>query len=194
MWPAFGKPPWKKISASPWEGIGCSGMIEKAEQREELPSLWKTPSKHKSLLSAPILFYSNLCPSTAGSNPPPESSNFLCPLLSLSRLLPVAPQCHLSNDILVFQLILHPLSATVLLIVHRPSIIFHSGDVSSPFPFCFGYVLDYVTLVLCLMMVRILSFSSTLSIFLSMARWLVSSFFTNAFVKRPCLASTCCCW
>ena len=41
-----------------------------------------------------------------------------------------------------------------------------------------------VTLVLCLMMVlRILSFSLTLSIFLSTARWLVSSFFTTAFVR-----------
>ena len=40
-----------------------------------------------------------------------------------------------------------------------------------------------VTLVLCLMMVlRILSFSWALSIFLSMAGWLVSSFFTNASV------------
>ena len=40
-----------------------------------------------------------------------------------------------------------------------------------------------VTLVLCLMMVlRILSFSLTLSIHISIARWLVSSFFTNAFV------------
>ena len=44
------------------------------------------------------LFYSRLCPSTAGSSPPPESSIFLCPLLSLSILLPVAPQCQLSND------------------------------------------------------------------------------------------------
>ena len=25
-----------------------------------------------------------------------------------------------------------------------PSSIFHSGDVSSPFPFCIGYILDYV--------------------------------------------------
>ena len=41
----------------------------------------------------------------------------------------------------------------------------------------------FVTLVLCLMMVsRILSFSLTFSIFLHMAGWLVSRFFTNAFV------------
>ena len=59
------------------------------------------------------LFYSKLCPPTAGRSPPPESSSFLCPLLSFSKPLPVAPQCHLSNDVLVFQLILHPLSATL---------------------------------------------------------------------------------
>ena len=41
-----------------------------------------------------------------------------------------------------------------------------------------------VSLVLCLMMVLwILSFSLTLRIFLSIAHWLVSSFFTNAFVR-----------
>ena len=67
-----------------------------------------------------IVFYSRLCPSTAGSSPLPESSNFLCPLLSLSIPLPVAPQCHLSNDILIFQLILCPSSATLcsLVMVH----------------------------------------------------------------------------
>ena len=53
------------------------------------------------------LFYSGLCHSTAGSTPPPESSSFLCPVLSLSIPLPFALQCHLSNDVLVFQLILH---------------------------------------------------------------------------------------
>ena len=57
---------------------------------------------------------------------------------------------------------------------NSPSIIFHSGDVSSPFPFRIGYVLvDFVTLVLFLMVVlRILSFSLTLSNLLSIARWL----------------------
>ena len=60
-----------------------------------------------------ILFYPRLCPSTAGSSPPPESSIFLCPLLSSSIPLLVAPQCHLSNDVWVFRLILHPLSATL---------------------------------------------------------------------------------
>ena len=42
-----------------------------------------------------------------------QSSTFLCPLLSLSIPLLVVPQCHLSNDVLVFRLILHPLSATL---------------------------------------------------------------------------------
>ena len=62
-------------------------------------------------------FYSRLCPSTAGSSPPPWSSIFLCPLLSSSVPLLVAPQCHLSNDFLVFQLILHPLLVFVCLFV-----------------------------------------------------------------------------
>ena len=108
-----------------------------------------------SVLFCSILFCCRLCPSasTAGSSPLPESSIFLCPLLSLSIpllvapqchlsnflcpllslsiplpvapqchlslslsmsiLLPVAPQCHLSNDVLVFWLIWHPVSATL---------------------------------------------------------------------------------
>ena len=46
-----------------------------------------------------------------------------------------------------------------------------------------SYILDYVCHSgLPMMMLRILSYSLTFSIFLSMARWLVSSFFTNAFV------------
>ena len=38
------------------------------------------------------LLCSSLCPSTAGSSPPPESSSFVFPSLSLSFLPPVAPQ------------------------------------------------------------------------------------------------------
>ena len=64
-----------------------------------------------------ILFHSRLCPSTAGSNCLPESSNYFCPLLSLSIPLPVAPQCHLTSDILVFQLILPFTCHAVLLMV-----------------------------------------------------------------------------
>ena len=53
---------------------------------------------------------------------------------------------------------------------NSPSVIFHSGDVSSPFPFRIGYILNYVTLVLCLMKVLwILSFSVIWSIFLSLS-------------------------
>ena len=59
--------------------------------------------------------------------------------------------------------------------------VLQSGNVSGPFPF---RMVMSVTQVICLMMVlRILSFSLTFSIFLSMARWLVSSFFINAFVR-----------
>ena len=71
------------------------------------------PTLFYSILFYSILFYSRVCPSTAGSSSPPESSIFLCPLLSSSIPLLVAPQCHLSNDLLVFRLILHPLSATL---------------------------------------------------------------------------------
>ena len=55
---------------------------------------------------------------------------------------------------------------------------------SSPFPFRIGYVLDYVCHFGSLPNGGATnSFSLTLSILLSMARWLVSSFFTNAFVR-----------
>ena len=109
-----------------------------------------------------ILFYSTLCPSTAGSSPLPEFSNFLCPLLSLSIPLPVAPQCHLSNDVLVFQLILHALSS-VLLIVHRLSFIL----AMCPAHFHFALVTYWtmpVTGSLPNGVLRILSLSLTLSI------------------------------
>ena len=94
------------------------------------------------LLYCSVLFYSGLCPSPAGSSPPPESSNFLCPLLSLSILLPVAhnvicPTTFWSSN-WPYALYL-PLCAS-----NGPSNIFHSGDVSSPFLFRVGYVLDYV--------------------------------------------------
>ena len=50
------------------------------------------------------IYYSRLCPSTERISPSPDSSVFLYPLLSLSILLPVAQQCHISNNILVFHL------------------------------------------------------------------------------------------
>ena len=66
-------------------------------------------------ISQTILFYSKLCPSNAGSNPPPvlQLSLSFAILVHTSILLPVAPQYHLSNDVMVFQLILHTLSATL---------------------------------------------------------------------------------
>ena len=110
----------------------------------------------------------------------PPSFSVLCSPCPYHSLLPhniISPMTLWSfNSSYTFYL---PLCAS-----KSPSIIFHSGNFSSPFPFHISYVLDYVTLVLCLMMVlRILSSSLTLSIFLSIARWLVSSFFTNGFVR-----------
>ena len=72
---------------------------------------------------------------------------------------------------------------SVLLIVHLLSFI----QAMCPAHFHFVLVTYWtmsVTLVLCLVVVlRIMSFGLTLSILLSIARWLVSSFFTNAFVR-----------
>ena len=96
------------------------------------------------------LFYSRLCPSTARSSPPPKASNFLCPLLSLSIPLPVVPQCHLSNGVLVFQPMFF-ICHSVLLIVHLLSFI----RVMCPAHFHFAlvkYRTMSVTLVFCLMM------------------------------------------
>ena len=130
-----------------------------------------------------ILSCSWLRPSTAESSPPPESSKFLCPLLSLSIPLPVAPQCHLSNDVLVFRLILHPLSATLCFLWSIYCLSF--GRCVQPISILNWLRIGMsVTPLLCLMMVlRILSFSLTFSSVLLVARWLVSSFFTNAFVR-----------
>ena len=72
---------------------------------------------------------------------------------------------------------------SVLLIAHLLSFI--RAMCSAHFHFVLvTYWTMSVTLVLCLMVVlRILSSSLTLSILLSIACWLVSSFFTNAFVR-----------
>ena len=73
-------------------------------------------------------------------------------------------------------------------ICHSVLLITHSGDVSSPFPFTLvRYWTMSVTLVLCLRtLLPILSCSLTFSTFLSMAHWLVSSFFTKSmgFLRR----------
>ena len=49
-----------------------------------------------------FLFYSRLCPSPAGSSPPQEYPNFLCPLLSLSIPFSLTPQCHISTSVPLF--------------------------------------------------------------------------------------------
>ena len=141
-----------------------------------------------SILFYSILFYSRLCPFTTESSPPPGSSNFLSPFLSLSMPLSVAPamsslQRRSGLPTYLTRLICH----SVLLIVHLLSFI--RAMCPAHFHFVlFTYWTMSVTLVLCLMMVlRILSFSLTVSIFLSIARWLVSSVFTNVrdHVWRP---------
>ena len=67
-------------------------------------SLWAQTSL-ASLLFYSTVFYSKLFPST-GSSHLPECPNFLCPLLSLSIRFHVAPQCHLSNGVFFFQMML----------------------------------------------------------------------------------------
>ena len=72
---------------------------------------------------------------------------------------------------------------SVLLIVHLLSFVRAMCPAHFHFVLVTYWTLS-VTLVLCPMMVsRILSFSLILNIFLSMACWLVSSFFTNALVR-----------
>ena len=107
----------------------------------------------------------------------PPSFSVLCYLCPYRSLLPTMPSLQwrfgLPTDLIPF--ICH----SVLLIVHLIALI----RAMCPAHFHFilvMYLTMSVTLVLCLMMVlRILSFSLTLSIFLSIARWIVLSFFTN---------------
>ena len=96
--------------------------------------------------------------------------------------LPVGGQCHPSNNVLVFQLIFTPfICHSVLPLVHLLSFIMCLAH------FGFALVMYWsmsVTLVLCVMvMLRILYFSLIFSIGLSLARWLVSNFFTNVFAR-----------
>ena len=169
-------------SDSVWTWIGLAKMEPKGETALSYMLLYQNVFILSQMFSSTfaILFYSRLCSSTAGSSPPPESSIFLCPLLSSSIPLLVAPECHLSNDVFGLPTDLTPsVCHSVLLIVHLLSFI----RAMCPFVLVTYWTMS-VTLVLCLMVVlRILSFSLTLSILLSIARWLVSSFFTNDFVK-----------
>ena len=75
---------------------------------------------------------------------------------------------------------------SVLLMIHLLSVIWRCVQpISISHWLRIGSWTLSVALVLCLMTVlRILSFSLTVSTFLSMACWLVSSFFTNAFVRE----------
>ena len=83
----------------------------------------------------------------------------------------------LPNDLTPF------ISHCVLLIMDLLSVIRAMCPAHSHFLLVTYWTMS-VTLVLCLMMVlQILSFSLTLSILLFIARWLVSSFFTYAFVR-----------
>ena len=116
----------------------------------------------RDICTSDLVFYSRLCPSTAGSSPPPVSSNFLCPLLSLSIPLLVAPQCHLSDDVLVFRSFdLTPFMChSVLLIVHLLS--FSLAMCPAHFNFVLvTYWTMSVVLVLCLMMVLRVQYTDT---------------------------------
>ena len=107
-----------------------------------------------------VLLCSRLCPSTARSalrQSPPTFSvlRYSCSYCSLLPHYVISPTTFWSSN-WSYALYL-PLCAS-----NSPSVVFHSGDVSSPFPFRIGYVFDYVTVVLCLMIVwRILSLSLT---------------------------------
>ena len=65
--------------------------------------------------------------------PSPESSYFLCTLLS-AMLLIFAPQCHLSNDVSVFRLTLHPgVCHSVLLTTRHLSFVWTKCPANSHF-------------------------------------------------------------
>ena len=88
-----------------------------------------------------VLFCSRLCLSTARNSPPPEFSNGLlcypCPYRSLLPHNVISSTTFWSSDWShTFYL---PLRAS-----NYPSVVFLPVDVSSPFPFRIGYVLDYV--------------------------------------------------
>ena len=136
-----------------------------------------------SILFCSILFHSRLCSSTVGSSPPPVFHLSL----SFAILIHTAPCCPTMSSLQRRFGLLADLTPSVchsvLLIVHLLS--FTRAMCPAHFHFLLvTYWTMSVTLVLCLMaMLRILSFSLTLSILLFIARWLVSSFFTNAFVR-----------
>ena len=154
LWPVF-------VSTHHEDSVISTRVLEYTQMNEP------DPGKGVTVCCVPILFCSRLCPSTAGSSPPPESSIFLCPLLSSSIPLLVAPQCHLSSDVLVFPTDLTPsVCHSVLLTVHLLSDNLSFGWCVQPISI--SYWTMSITLVLCLMVVlQILSPSLTLSILLS---------------------------
>ena len=121
--------------------------------------------------------------STAGSSPPSVfhlslslailvHTTFCCPTMS-------SLQQHIGLPADLMPNICH----SVLVMVHLLSFIWVMCPAHSYFAIVTYWTMS-VTLVLCLMIVlQILSFGVTFSIFLSMAGWLVSSFFTNAFMR-----------
>ena len=118
----------------------------------------------------------------------PESSTFLCPLLSLSLLSSHHHYCHHN---VVSPKMFSPSGWSYALCCLQfcastgTSTVIRSADVPSPFPFHICDTLNYVRFVLCwMMMFQILSFSLTLSIFLSFACWLVSNFCTVALIRN----------
>ena len=99
-----------------------------------------------------------------------------------SRPPPAFPPLHLTQFPATF-IIAHPYLP--LCDSSSQSIVFHSVDVSSPCPFCIGCVLDYVCHPGFLLNDGATDsvFTLRFSIFPSMAHWLVSSFFSNAFTR-----------
>ena len=87
-----------------------------------------------------VLFYSRLCLFTAESSPLLEFSNFLCSCICPHHsLLPhsvISPMTFWPSNL--SYTLYQPFCAS-----NGPSIIFHSGDVSSPFP-SYWLLLDYV--------------------------------------------------
>ena len=89
-----------------------------------------------------ILLYSRLCLFTAGSSPLQEYFSFRCPLLSLFIPFATAPHCPLHNDVLIFQLILRPSSATQCF--YSSSCFIIREMCPSHFHFRVGYILSSV--------------------------------------------------
>ena len=162
------KRPWMASRNERERGGGGGGGRERERERERERGGGRQTDRQTDRQTETVL-----CPSTAGNIP---QTVFHRSLSSSIQLL-VAPRFGLLAD-------LRPsVCHSVLLIVHLLYFIramcpahFHLVLVT--------YWTMSVTLVLCLMVeLRILSSSLTSSILLYIARWLLSSFFTNGFVR-----------